>query len=114
MGKYYQQPICQGQIYLLLSLAKSCDKVFLLNVDPKEIKLSKSALEEIVQMSKELLFMWQHPQVELNSCNIFLFNIRSEHFLSDKIYSSYASPFCLTEANINDGLVKHIDKIMDD
>ena len=48
-----------------------------------------------------------------------LFNIRSwnshlEHFLSEKIYSTYSSLFCFTETNINDSPAKHINDILDD
>ena len=48
-----------------------------------------------------------------------LFNIRSqnvhlEHFLSDKIYSTYSSLFCFTKTNINDSPAKYIDEILDD
>ena len=32
--KNYQQPLSQGQFYTLLSRAKSCDKVLLLNFEP--------------------------------------------------------------------------------
>ena len=76
MGKDYQQPIFQRQFYLLLSLVKSRDKVLLLNVDPQDIKLSESALEEMVQMSEELLFTWQHPLIELNGVNMCQFKVR--------------------------------------
>ena len=37
-----------------------------------------------------------------------------EHFLNDKIYSTYSSLFCFTETNINDSPAKHIDEILDD
>ena len=48
-----------------------------------------------------------------------LFNIRSwnvhlEHFLSDKIYSTYSSLFSFAETNINDSPAKHIDELLDD
>ena len=48
-----------------------------------------------------------------------LINIRSwnghlEHFLSDKIYSTFSSLFCFTQTNINDSPGKHIDEILDD
>ena len=35
MGKNYQQPISQGQLFTLLSRAKSRDKVLLLNFEPE-------------------------------------------------------------------------------
>ena len=46
---------------------------------------------------------------------MWLFNVRSwnvhlEHFLSDKIYSTYSSLFCFTETNINYSPAKHIDE----
>ena len=113
MGKDYQQPISQGQFYMLLSLAESGDKVLKLNADPGDIKLNESALEEMVQMSEKLLFACQHSLIKWNGVYMCLFDIRSEHFLSDKIYSTYSS-FCLTETNINDSPAKHIDKILDD
>ena len=111
-GKNYQQPISQGQFYTLLSRAKSRDKVLLLNFEPENIKVNESALDEMVRMRNESLFSWQHPIIELNGISMCLFNIRSwnfhlEHFLSDKIYSTYSSLFCFTETNINDGPVKH-------
>ena len=48
---------------------------------------------------------------------MFLFNIRSwnshlEHFLSEKIYSTYSSLFCFTETSINDSPAKHINDIL--
>ena len=118
-GKSYQQPMSQVQFYTLLSSAKSCDKVLLLNFEPKDIKVNESALDEMVRMRNESLFSWQHPIIEFNGISICLFNIRSwnaclEHFLSDKIYSTYFSLFCFTETNINDRPAKHIDEILDD
>ena len=70
-------------------------------------------------MRNESLFSWQHPLIELNGISMCLFNIRSwnvhlEHFLSDKIYSTYFSLFCFTETNINDSPAKHVDEILDD
>ena len=117
-GKNYQQPISQGQFYTLLSRTKSRDKVLLLNFEPEDIKVNESALDEMVRMRNESLFSWQHPLIELNGISMCLFNIRSwnvhlEHFLSDKIYSTYSSLFCFTETNINDNPEKHIDEILD-
>ena len=111
-GKNYQQPISQGQFYTLLSRAKSRDKVLLLNFEPENIKVNESALDEMVRMRNESLFSWQHPLIELNGISMCLFNIRSwnvhlEHFLSDKIYSTYSSLFCFTETNINNSPAKH-------
>ena len=58
----------------------------------------------------------QHPLVELNGISMCLFKVRSwndllEHFVSDKIYSTYPSLFCFTETNIKDSPAKHIDEI---
>ena len=69
-------------------------------------------------MRNKPLFSWQHPLIELNRISMCLFNIRSwnvhlEHFLSDKIYSTYSSLFFFTETNINDSPEKHIDEILD-
>ena len=36
-----------------------------------------------------------------------------EHFLSDKMYSSYSSLFFFTETNVNDIPSRHIDEILD-
>ena len=118
-GKNYQQPISQGQFYTLLSRAKSHDKVLLLNFEPENIKVNESALDEMVRMRNESLFSWQHPIIELNGIYMCLFNIRSwsvhlEHFMSDKIYSTYSSLFSLTDTNINDSPAKYIDEILDD
>ena len=112
-GKNYQQPISQGQFYNLLSHAKSRDKVLLLNFEPKDIKVNQSALDEMVQMRNDSLFSWPHPIIELNGISLCLFNIRSwkvhlEHFLSDKIYSTYSRLFCFTKTNINDSPAKNI------
>ena len=41
-------------------------------------------------------------------------NSHFEHFLSDKMYSTFSSLFCFTETNINDSPAKHIDEILDD
>ena len=70
-------------------------------------------------MRNESLFSWQYPLIELNGISMCLFSIRLwnvhlEHFLSDKIYSTYSSLFCFTETNINDSPAKHIDEIPDD
>ena len=91
----------------------------MLNFEHEDIKLNESALDEMVRMRNESLFSWQHPIIELNGISMCLFNIRSwnfhlEHFLSDKIYSTYSSLFCFTETNINDSPAKHIDEILDD
>ena len=51
------QPISQGQSYTLLSRAKSRGKVLLLNFNPEQIKVNESALEEMVQMRQESVFM---------------------------------------------------------
>ena len=117
-GKNYQQAISQGQFYTLLSRAKSRYKVLLLNFELEDIKVNELALDEMVRMRNESLFSWQHPLIELNGISMCLFNIRSwnvhlEHFLSDKIYSTYSSLFCFTETSINDSPTKHIDEILD-
>ena len=116
-GKNYQQP--QGQFYTLLSHAKSCDEVLLLNFEPEDVKVNETALEEMVQRRNESLFSRQHPLIKLNGIGMCLFNIRLwnghiELFLSDKIYSTYSSLLCFTETNINDRPAKHIDEILDD
>ena len=87
-GKNYQQPICQGQFYILLASAKSLDEVLLINFELENIKINESTLEEIMRMSKKSLFSWQHPLIELIGISMCLFNIRLrnghlEHFLSD-------------------------------
>ena len=46
--------------------------------------------------------------------NIRSWNVHLEHFLSDKIYSTYSRSFCFTEISINDSPAKHVDKILDD
>ena len=68
---------------------------------------------------KESLFSWQHLLIELNGISMCLFNIMSwngplERFLSDKIYPTYYSLFCLTEAIINDSPSKCMDENLDD
>ena len=70
-------------------------------------------------MRNESLFFWKHPLIELNGISMYQFNVRSwnvhlEHFLSDKICSTYFSLFCFTETNINDSPAKHVDEILDD
>ena len=57
-GKNYQQPISQGQFYILLSRTKSHDKVLLLNFEPEDMKVNESALEEMARMRNESLFSW--------------------------------------------------------
>ena len=76
-GKNYKQPVSQDQFYTLLSCAKSRDQVLLLNVEPKDIKLMESAVEEMVWMRNKSLFSWQHSLIELNGISMCLFNIRS-------------------------------------
>ena len=118
-GKNYQQPISQHQFYTLLSRAKNCDKVFLFNFEPEDVKVNELTLDEVVRMRNKSLFFWQHPLIELDGISMCLFIIRSwnvhlEHFLSDKTYSSYSNLFCFTETNTNDSRAKHIDEILDD
>ena len=89
-GKNYQQCISQGQFYTLLSCAKSCVKVLLLNFEPEDIKINESALHDMIRIRNKSLFSWQHPLIELNGISMCPFNIRSwnvhlEHFLNDKI-----------------------------
>ena len=48
IGKNYQQPISQGRFYTLLSWAKSCEQVLLLNFEPEDVKVNESAVEEMV------------------------------------------------------------------
>ena len=69
-------------------------------------------------MRQESVFSWQHPSKSFIGTSICLLNIRAwnahlEHFLSDNIYQSYSILFYLTEANINDRPVKHIDEVLD-
>ena len=76
--------------------------VLLINFEPEDIKVNESALDEMVRVRNKSLFFWQHPLIEFNGISMWLFNIRSwnvylEHFLSDKIYSTYSSLFCFTE-----------------
>ena len=56
LGKQYQAPICQGQLYTLLSRAKCRDNLQLLNFEPDQIKVNLAALEEMHRMRKEALF----------------------------------------------------------
>ena len=56
-GKTNERPISQGQLYTLLSLAKSRHKFFLLNFDSEQIKVNKSTLEEMVRMRQESVFL---------------------------------------------------------
>ena len=46
----YKIPICQGQLYTLLSHAKCREKVQLFNFEPDHIKVNKPALEEMNRM----------------------------------------------------------------
>ena len=103
----------------MLSRAKDRDKVLLLNFEPEDINVNESALDEMVQMRNESLFPWKHPLRELDGISMCQFNIRSwsvhlEHFLCGKIYSTYSSLFCFTEANTNNTTENHIDEILDD
>jgi len=105
-GKEYLVPISQGQLYTLLSRAKSRDKLLLLNFEPDHIKVNLSALEEMNRMRKDALFEWKHPLEEMVGSNICLFNIRSwnahiEHFLCDKVYLDYCDIFCFTETHLS-------------
>ena len=91
----------------------------MLNFDPDDNKVNESALEEMVSVSLESLFSWQHPLIEMNCRSMCLFNIRFwnghlEHFLSYKICSTYFSLSYFTEANISNSPSKHIDEILDD
>ena len=72
-GKKYQQPISQGQYYTVLPCAKSRDKVLLLNFEPEDIKVNKSALDEMVRMRNESLFSRQHPSIEVNGISVSIY-----------------------------------------
>ena len=72
-GQNYQQPICQDQFYTSLSHAKSCDKVLLLHFEPEDIKVNKSALDEMVRMRNESLFSRQHPSIEVNGISVSIY-----------------------------------------
>ena len=90
-----------------------------MNFEPEDIKVNASALEEIVRMKKESLFFWQQSLIELNGNSMCPFSIRSwnghlEHFLIDKIYSTYSGLFFFTKTNISSSLSKHINEIVDD
>ena len=103
-GKTYQKPISQGQFYSLLSRAKSHDKVLVSNFDPEQIKVNESALKEMVRMTQEYVFSWQHPLKTFSGTSICLLNIRVwnahlEHFVSDNIYQSCSRLLCFTETN---------------
>ena len=118
-GKEYKVPICQGQLYTLLSRAKSRDKLQLLKFEPGHIKVNVPALEEMDRMREESVFSWQHPLMEMNGSKMCLFNIVSwnahiEHFLTDKVYSKCCSLFCLTETHVNDGCLNHMEKYEED
>ena len=68
-------------------------------------------------MRNQLLFLWQHSLRELNRGGITLFNTKSwnshlEHFLSEKIYSTYSGLFYFTETNINNNPPRHINDIL--
>ena len=57
----------------------------MLNFDPDDNKVNESALEEMVSVSLESLFSWQHPLIEMNCrsmclCNIRFWNGHLEHF----------------------------------
>ena len=106
-GKEYQAPISQGQLYTLLSRAKSRDKVQLLNFHRNHIKVNVPALEEMDRMRQESIFSWQHPLIEMSGTKMCLFNIRSwnahiGHFLTDKVFTEYSSLICLTETHCRD------------
>ena len=72
-GQNYQQPICQDQFYTSLSHAKTCDKVLLLHFEPEDIKVNKSALDEMVRMRNESLFSRQHPSIEVNGISVSIY-----------------------------------------
>ena len=61
----YKIPICQGQLYTLLSRAKCRDKVQLLNFEPDHIKVNKPALEEMNRMRNDSIFPWEHPLMKM-------------------------------------------------
>ena len=100
--KEYLVPIAQGQIYTLLSRAKSRDKFQLLNFKPEYIKVNEAALNEMIRMRKEAVFSWKHPLLEISGYKLALLNIRSwnahiKHFLIDKNYTESCSMLCFTE-----------------
>ena len=100
-----------GQLYTLLSRAKSRDKIKLLNFDENHVKMNRfcneKARQEMERMRSERVFTWNHPLMEMSGNKICLFNIRSwrkhiGHFLSDKVYTNHSSLICLTETHVYD------------
>ena len=75
-GKNYQQSNCQCQFYMLLSCAKSHYKMLLVDFEPEDTKVNKSALEEMVRLRNESLFSRQHSLIELDGISMCLRNIR--------------------------------------
>ena len=113
----YKIPICQGQLYTLLSRAKCREKVQLLNFEPDHIKVNKPALEEMNRMRNESTFPWEHPLMKMTG-SMCLFNIRSwnmhiEHFFTDKVYTRFCNLFCFTETHVNDGPFSNIEMYME-
>ena len=113
----HKVPIGQGQVYTLLSRAKSRNKIQLLNFEPEHIRVNKDALEEMNRMRKESVFDWQHPLKKTDK-NICLFNIRSwnahiKHFLSDKLYTDRSSIICFTETHLNNNNFTHLEELED-
>ena len=105
LGKEYLAPVCQGQLYTLLSR------------EPEQIKVNLSALEEMNRMRTEALFDWKHPLRDMNETKLCPFNIRSwnlhiEHFISDDIVTE-CDIMCFTETHCNGETSKSIGKYLD-
>lgn len=97
-------PINQGQFYTLLSHAKCCDKIRLLNFEVDHIKFIEPALVKMNRMTAESLFLWQHPLLKIEDRkSIYLLNIRSwkniGHALSYKLYLGYYNVICFAETH---------------
>ena len=67
--------INQGAAYTVLSRAKSCAKLYLLNLNHEHIKINIASLSEMRKMREHAVFTWQHPIAEGSGNNIALSNL---------------------------------------
>ena len=61
---------------MLPSCTKSHYKMLLVDFEPEDTKLNKSALEEMVQLRNESLFSRQYSLIELDGISMCLLNTR--------------------------------------
>ena len=105
-NKNQKAPVSDGMLYTMLSRAKHCDQLKVLNFFENQIKVSNNAVVELERVREKCVLDCNHSSVQMcNSMNICFFNKRSwnlhlKHFLADTFLASNSSVLCFTQTDI--------------